>query len=86
MDRPGVHAYLELADGTGAEVTVDLYDWPDPRSPLPALWSAIVTDGPPLPEGTEGVLHPDEESPVDGHPFVVIASAGSPPQLRGREH
>ncbi|MFI6984240.1 hypothetical protein ACIBSV_37390 [Embleya sp. NPDC050154] len=62
MDRAGVHTYLELADGTGAEVTVDLFDWPDPRSAIPGAWTAVVDDGPPLPEGTEGVLRPDEKS------------------------
>lgn len=85
MDRPAEHAYLELADGIGFEVDVDLFDWPDVRG-ASGVWTAIVGDGPVMPEGTRGTMHLDAESPSAGHPYVVVLSAGRVSQLSGNLH
>ncbi|MET7302130.1 hypothetical protein [Embleya sp. NPDC005575] len=73
MDILETHGTISLPGRGEVEVTLDLYDPPRTDDVLPSGWTAIITSGPDLALGEQGLLFLDAQDRLTANPFVVAA-------------
>ncbi|MEU0934950.1 hypothetical protein [Embleya sp. NPDC005971] len=74
MDILETHGTLSLPGRGEVEVTLDLYDPPRTDDVLPRGWTAVVTSGPDLAVGEQGLLFLAAQDGLIANPFTVLAS------------